>query len=357
MPTISAAATALLEQNGLAGRVESVRFDLLDADGNVIGEVHPQEGVSVQNSTEGALKRSLSGFLLPPDEAASIDIRANRVRPMWLLQGVADEFPLGVFVWSSASTKLWSYGSWLPGSLLDLGLSLAQGIAESVSINVGDSVRSKIIDVLTLAGFTSMNVEASDVTAESALAWVPSGQNTYAAILSQLAALGGYYDHYLDNYGVPTLRRVIDTNAVVAPFVFEYGGRIVDGSVVIENDGLRAPNRYVCIDTAATGGSVTGIYDLPADDPNSYARRRVRITRHVEAPGVGTVAAAEERARAAAQQDVRAYEIVKFQSLPDPRHDTFDVVQFLGNNYIELGWTLDCSPGGSMEHTIKRVYA
>ena len=356
---VSAAATALLDQDGLYGRVEGWRFDLLDSSGNVIGELHPGLGVSVRNDTRGALKRSLEGFVIPPDEMNDVNVLTDRVRPMWLLDAVADEFPMGVFMFKTNVRQLFSYGSWGQTQLLDQGRVLGTVLAQTFSVAAGDSIRSKILDVFALYGFPNAQVDASSATAKAPTAFA-AGSTTGAQVLTELCGIGGFFDWYFDNTGVPRVRTAENPATATPTFAFEYGGRVIDGTITIENDALDAPNQWICIDTANTNGAVIGTYELPAADPNSYASRKVRIAKVVEAPGIGTVADAIARAQAAATQDPRAFEVVKFQSIADPRHDTFDIVSFElpegTANYLELSWSLTLAPGGPMEHEIKRAY-
>ena len=67
--------------------------------------------------------------------------------------------------------------------------------------------------------------------------------------------------------------------------------------------------------------------------------------------------ALDSHARAAAAQDAGGYQWVSFSAAPDPRHDTFDAVQYLGDIYREQGWSLQVLEGGEHRHDLRRVYA
>jgi hypothetical protein len=142
-----------------------------------------------------------------------------------------------------------------------------------------------------------------------------------------------------------------------ADYTYEAGGRIHKDSIVETDDLLSTPNRYVVIDTNGATSPIIGTYDLPASAPNSIANRGFAVTKVIELQGLTDSAAAATAAQAAANNDDAAFKQVEFRSTHDPRHDAFNIVQLLGNQYREVAWRIVLSSGGAMGHKLRRVYS
>lgn len=287
--------SALLDLE-VRSRREKVRFDLVDATGRKIGEVHPERKCTISNEGTAQIKRKLTGFTLTPSDTAAVNPLTDRVRPYWVLDD-GSEYPLGVFLFAEASTARRSYGDRLTGTLVDQGLILAQEIDRTVGFDAGQSATSSIATVLEYAGFYGVSVAASTFELGSPVAW-PAGQSgtTWAKVLDDLCAKAGAYPVHFDGDGAPVVR-TIDNVAEATP-VLDYRGRIRASSIVDSNDLLIAPNRYLAVDTSATTGAIVGTFDIPDTAPHSANRRGFRITKVVEAPGVGDVAQATAAAQA-----------------------------------------------------------
>lgn len=348
-------ADAMLDLEILS-RAEKVRFDLTDKTGKVIGAIHPVSAVTISNDAGSQIKRTMSGFQLAADEYADVNPLTDRVRPYWVLS-TGDPYPLGVFLFAEASTQRWSYGRTLTATLVDQGLILAQEISESLGFDAGTTASAAITRTFEAAGIYSSTVATTAYTFGSPLAY-PAGRGgaTYAKILDELCTKAGYYPAYFDNNGTPTVRATETLADVTATLNYVDGGRITSGTIVESNDLLKAPNRFLVVDTAATTGDISYVYDIPEGAPHSFENRGFRITKTIEAPGVGDKVQAENVARAYYSNNPQAYETAVWSSPPDPRHDTFDVVNYRGVNYLELGWSLTCTPGGAHTHTASRVY-
>lgn len=348
-------ATDLLDLEILS-RAESVRFDLIDKTGAVLGAIHPMTAVTVTNDANAQIKRKLTGFRLAADEYDDVNPLTDRVKPYWVLS-TGDEYPLGIFLFADASTQRWSYGRTLDGSLVDQGLILAQEISTSLGFSAGMTASAAITRTFEACGIFGADVAATAYTFGSPLAY-PAGKGgtTYAKILDELCQKAGYYPAYFDNDGLPQVRATASVDNATPTLNYVDGGRIISGTLVESNDLLKAPNRFLVIDTSATTGDVSYAFDVPADAPHSFENRGFRITKTIEAPGVGDVGQAENVARSYYSSNPQAYETAVWSSPADPRHDTFDVVNYRDTSYLEIGWSLTCAPGGPMTHTATRVY-
>lgn len=345
----------MLELVGIGQRTEGMRFELRSPAGAYLGAVTPQTVVTIENQTEGVLKRTISNFVLPPDVAADVNLVSDRVWPYWVLSD-GTQYQLGVMLFAAAAQQRRSYGLFATTKLLDQGLVLGQPTPYTIGFGEGTYVTDAIGTVFEMAGIYGASIDASAVTISAPIGWPAGAQTTFAKILSELCGIAGLSDWYFSNTGVAKVVALPDIDAAVPTLLYNEGGRIIAGSMVEENDLLSAPNRYIAIDTAAKDVPVIGVFNLPDAAPNSITKRGFAMTKVIEAPGVGTVDAAELYAANYAQTDPRTHEVVSFASSPDPRHDTFDVIQYLGVTYQELSWSLAGAPGGPHHHKAKRVY-
>lgn len=349
-----ATSTELLNLDGVASRTEGARFELRDASGGVLGSITPTRIVSIDNRADGVLKRTVPQFVLAPSVAADINPLTDRVWPYWLL-GDGSQYPLGQFLFATWSAQRTSYGLTASARLLDQGLILGQPIRYSFGVTRGTQVRDALAQLFDAAGIHTYNIDPSNgASVDNALAWPAGSSTTYAAIATQLCTLGGMTDWFFDNSGVCTVLRTPNLNNA-ATLLYDSGGRIIAGSAVEQADLLNSPNVYVAVDTANRAAPIVGTYTLPNSAPHSIANRGFAITKTIEAPGVGSSARAEQFAAAYAQSDPDTYQTVTFSGPPDPRHDTYDVIGYLGTNYQETAWRLRCAPGGPHEHTLTRA--
>lgn len=347
-----------LDLDGVSVRADTVRFDLLDQANTLIGTATPQgQAASIACDGNQSIKRKLSGVTLMGSDATAINPLRDRLRPVWVLPNGA-EFLCGVFLFADASDRRYSYGLTRDASLVDQGLITGQPLATRLSWSAGTLVTDALRQTAEAAGIYAYSIDTSSATIGSAIAFEPGKANTYQKVLDYLAGFAGFFNPYFDNAGLLRARTIPDLASVTPTLVYAGGnaGRILAGSMVEANDLLSAPNRYIVVDTSGTSGAVSATYDVPSSAPHSIAQRGFVIPKWIEAPGVGNVDQALAVAQAAATQEPQAYQTVAFSSPADPRHDTWDVISYLGQTYIETSWKLKLAPGGPMEHTAQRVY-
>ena len=337
-------------------RSEKVRFDVTDASGAVIGHVNPVMACTIDNDASQQIKRRLSNFRLSASDYASFDPLTHRIRPYWVLSS-GDEYPLGIFLTADATTQRYSYGTTLTATLVDQGLLLGQQLTESLSFAAGTTASAAITQTVNAAGIFTATIASSSYTFGSPIGY-PAGKagTTYAKVLDDICRLAGYYSPYFSNSGVLQVRQTVTVSSVTATLNYIDGGRIISQSMTESNDLLSAPNTFLVIDTAATTGAVAYQYRIPASAPHSVEKRGFSIVSVIEAPGVGDVTQAQAVAAAYYSANPQAYQTVVFSSPADPRHDTFDVINYRTVNYLETKWSLTCAPGGPMVHTCSRVY-
>jgi hypothetical protein len=180
--------------------------------------------------------------------------------------------------------------------------------------------------------------------------------DTRVKIMEALLDLAGYLPPYFSNNGLLVIRPVPAPPYASEIDPYEANTRIIKDSMLETEDLLRAPNRYLAVESGASDVPIVGSYDVPASAPNSVTARGFPVVETLTVQGLTDVAAANAAAQAAANRDTNQYGQATFDSTHDPRHDTFDVIDYLGNVYREIGWSVDLRSGGAMSHQLRRVY-
>lgn len=337
-------------------RSSTVRFDILDQWHNVIGELHPDSDnpAVVNNNINRTIKRDLTGVILNASQAGSINPFSERIRPVWVLEN-HEEFPLGVFILVDLDRSRFEWGLTEQIAGVDQTFVLDQPIERTVSLSKDGSVRDLIIEQFALANIPEYDIDITITTkAGAAVAW-PAGTSRLA-VINDLAALASAYSAFFDNSGVGHVAKIPDYLTVNPTLIYEFGGRILHATSVETNSALDAPNRYIVIDNANPDFAVTGFFDIPDMDEASFVNRGFYISTVITEQGLVDSAAATARAQSAYTAAQSGTSWVQFSSPPDPRHDTFDAVRYLGLNYREQGWSLPLREGSEMTHDLRRIW-
>jgi hypothetical protein len=339
---------------GIGGqRAEDFIFELLDASHNLIGTLAAVESPSapqVTFDTNRSTMRTCTGIQIATTDLAHIDVRRDRVRPQLILQNGARE-SLGVFMFGDdvRDPHLWGI-SWKP-ALFDEGFLLSQAAARTVSLAPGGSIIGLLAQVLNEVGIT-LAAGVADRPTPTALTFPPTTPRI--DIVNALAGALGGFPPFLNRDGVCVLKP-IPADGAGPDHVYEFGGRIIEGSTSITNSNYKAPNLYI-VTNGDPNAPVIGQYALPPSAPNSSAVTGEVITNTSTFQGM-TAAVANDVARAVALTDTSSYTQGTFSSLVDPRHDGFDIVQLFGELYIETGFGISCVPGGPMTHNLTGIYS
>lgn len=352
----------------VAVRSETVRFDVVDLDGNVTGTlmVNRDRAPQITNDVGRTIRRTVSGIEVQPRPLVDVDAShiyaedlstlSTRVRVTWVL-GTGDEYPLGLFLWGDDSATVWTWGSPRSGSLVDQMQVLNDPLEVSIGYGVGQNIHAALVEQVEAAGFdsTRYSIETSSLTLTQPVAWA-AGRDTRVKVIESLCALAGFLPPYFSNDELLVCRAAPDLASAAADFTYGTGGVVLDGSIVTSSDILSAPNRYQVIDTSQTATEIVGIFDVPDAAPNSYVNTGRRITRTIELQGLASTTAANDAAAAAYVADQSTYSWLSFETTPDPRNDTFDVIDFDGTLYLQLSWRLVCEAGGRMAHECRGTY-
>jgi hypothetical protein len=348
-------------------RSEGVRFWLLDRHEDRLGAlmVDRDNPPTISNDTGRSVRRTVSGVRVPPRPvydvdpthfyAEDVDTLTTRVSPEWVL-GTGETYPMGIFVWGDDSRVLWSWGEPLFGELTDLTTDLDQPLDESLGFDSRQNLTDALIEIADSEGIGTDKREIDFTSASTGqpIAWA-AGRDTKLKAMESLCALAGFLPPYYNNAGLLVCRAAPDLSSATPDYVYGANTVVVLGSPVMSNDLLTAPNRYVVVGSGVEE-EIVGTFDIPDAAPNSFANiGRIR-RRTIDMQGVESNTEADYAAAAAYASDSSTYSWLAFETPPDPRHDTWDIISFDGANFRQLAWSLDCSAGGTMTHDCRGVY-
>lgn len=346
----------LLLLRNIRRRQDSYQFELLDSTNQVIGSVQPSrmQTPTIQNDPTRRVFRTLTNFVVDAARQLQIETISARVRPRLQLQN-GQTFNLGVFLFGDATRPRRSWGLELGATLVDALYILDQPVGRIVGYPIGTNAVAAALALAQEVITTPVLVTASAQMLGAPKAY--QATETRQKIVNDLLASAGFLPVYFNNDGAMVMRPVPTFPAAQVDFSYESGERILKDSIVETDNLLSAPNRYVAVDTAATDFAIVGSYDLPASAPNSVTARGFPVVKVTSIQGLGSVSAAALAAQAEANSDESTFKQVEFDSTHEPRQDTFDVIDFLGQQYRDLGWKIDLRAGGRMSHRLRRVYS
>lgn len=333
-------------------RQATFRFDLIDAiTGQVLQQVNPlrDQPPILTHDTGRAVKRSIDQILLNRADTSVIDPIGHRIAVYMLIGGTA--WPLGRYMFSAALDFTNTAGAISNDALVDEMFIVDQ--QRSTAFTPGGTVEAAVLALLDGQPIIGIDLETSPYSAVGS--W-PAGTRG-GTILDALATLGDYFTPWMGHDGRFKMIRTVDPAAAVPGFDLDISGRVIRDSISHTSDVLNAPNRFVVISNAgaAAASGIVGTYDVPPTAPHSLANRGFLI------PDVRTlqISSAAQASAAAQNLGIRQtiYERVDLSTVPDPRHDSYDVIRWQGNNWLELAWSLPLIEGAAMRHTMRKAYS
>jgi hypothetical protein len=373
----------------LGTRAATYRFDLIGVDGyrdpNPLTPIKGSQP-TLTHDTGRTIKRTLS-LALGVEDTARFDPIYHRVEPWMVFGGV--EYPLGRYMSADRVRADSTAGQQAALSLtdemtqvnqqLENGFSaLQQGSGQQIAGN-GQNIRTilmsfldkfTLFNPLALQGGLSTGVVNYPQTGGKLIVErdVESTQySTDAAwqagtwggqVVEALATAGDYWSPWIGNDKAFHMIRTFDPATRVPLVDWDRFGEAIRGSVSYSDDLLIAPNRFIVISNQGVGESasrpVVGRYDVPAAAPWSIERRGFVI------PSISDVQLRDEnQANAVARSMGRrqtVFERASVSTPPDPRHDSYDVVLWRGERWLELAWTMTLIEGAPMQHSLRKVY-
>lgn len=372
--TFSAAAEALLDLDDRSRRVEGFRFDLLDSSNGDVGvlAVDRKRPPSVRNDATATNPRVINGLTILPRTRATddsdfyfaqdVDTVAQRVRLVHVLGagGTGYENEWGIFLFADDSNQVRSGGTSKACQLIDQTQITVQLLDESVAYPTGTNIGTALATQAAAAGIVSTEIEATTATLSAPLFGL-AGRDSHDKIMRELCRAAGFLRPYFNNAGALVCRSTPNLETATADHTYgpgtgETGRALVD--MIEESSGLlRAPNRYRVVDTSLRDVELVGTFDVADSAPHSFVNIGYRRTKSADVQGLADQDAADQSAKAEHAMDPSVFASTSFSSPIDSRHDTFDVVEWDGENHIEQEWATVLQRGAAMGHDVRRIYA
>jgi len=332
-------------------RVDTFRFELRNGvTEETIRWLKPskERPPSLSHNTTNSIKRQLS-LSLGVDDTNTVNPVSDRVLPYAIIGGVT--WPLGRYMFTDEADVQSTGGDRGDFTLLDEGNIIEQQLEKSFTSSA--SVNVAVIKLLTDIPIPGVNVEASSFLATGSFT---AGQNRGQA-LAAYATQGDYFPYWMNNLGIFRMIRTKDPGTSVPDLDYDAGNKVLRASRVKVSDILVAPNRFVVISNGNNAGAaeMVGTYDVPPSAPHSFANRGFIL------PSVTDMQLTSGAQASAAARNLgirhTIFERIALTTTIDPRHDSYNVIRYLGSNWLELTWTMELRPGGVMQHTMRKAYA
>lgn len=343
-------------------RSATFRFELLDGvTGEPKGDVHPIEGTSptLTHDTTRTIKRELRGITFAPDDAELVNPLRDRLDVFMVVGG--QDFPLGRYVFSDDTSAVYTSGNIMNTMLLDEMYIVDQQIENSIT-----TTNSHHADQVYVSAMTLMQeiLEKLDIDFDMAVSpfattgsW-PIGTNR-GNVIEDVALDGDWFSPWFANDKKMHFIRTFDPINAEVDFDWDTNKVVVANSIAKTSDLLSAPNRFIVIsnstsDETQVATAIVGIYNVPDSAPWSVVNRGFVIpnvsTRAINNPVQATTVAA------ALGQRQTIFERYELDTAPDPRHDSYNVIKWQGDKWLELGWTLPLIEGAPMHHVLRKAY-
>lgn len=339
-------------------RQATFRFELSNgATGQKLGTITPIRNASLSHDTQRTIKRTLSLSLGVVDTAA-INPITDRVSVFMVFPN-GTEYPLGRYMFTDASRQVFTSGiasAHTAGGLATVTLNdemflVDQQITKGIN-SVNESISAVIQRILDDVG-VDFEMQASPFT--GAESWT-IGTNR-GSILEALALSGDYFSPWFGNDYKLHFIRTFDPSTQVPDFDLDDGNNVLRDSIVETDDLLTAPNRFVVISNASISPDIEVVAqaDVPPSAPHSIAQRGFVLPQVLSLQLNDSSQAQAVAAALANRQTI--FERVSLTTAPDPRYDSYDVVRWQENNWLELAWSMELIEGGTMTHLLRKSYA
>jgi len=369
---------------GGSGQIDcTFRFRLVDGVSGLHKRVlHPYTDPTptLTHDITRTVKRSVS-LALDVSDTAAVDVIRDRVL-ISMVMADGTEYSLGRYLFTGNVSALYTSGQQSSPSLMDEEFILDQprdaafpppNISFANAYLLSNSVSDSTLISTPLAVNQLMSLLLKDFNIdyeiESSVFRVSntwSFGTTSMQVLTDLALFGDYFAPWIGNDGILHFIRSFDPAKAVPTFDWDTYSHVYGDSITNEDDLLTAPNRFIVVSNAATSSAsvdtsnpdpatvISGSYDVPSSAPHSIQNRGfvVPVIYQLQLD-------ATEQASAVARSIGLAstiYQRTTVSTFPDPRHDSYDVIRWQGENWLELFWSMDLAPGGNMTHTLQRTY-
>jgi hypothetical protein len=335
-------------------RKATFRFELYNAvTGYEMGTINPVRTATLSHSTTRTIKRQLS-FPLGREDTAAINVVQERIR-LFMVFPDGTEWPLGVYMFTDTSREVFTSGRLGEYVLNDEMFLVDQQIESAFTPltqgNTAEPVAMMVTRLLRDLPIT-FNLEQSPYDCSQAY---PIG--TYRGrICEDLAFTGDWFSPWFDNQGVMRWIQAFDPADQVPDFDWDEGNQVLRDGIVETDNLLTAPNVFIITSNSSADNRVPvyGRYEVPPVAPHSRQNRGFLVPQVEDWPVLDSGQASALARNLGIRQTV--FETITLSTAPDPRHDSYNVIRWRGENWLELGWSMTLTEGGVMNHTMRKAY-
>jgi hypothetical protein len=320
----------------------------------VLGELHPlrSPAPTLSHDSTRTIKRNLN-ISLGVEEAQLIDPIVERITVKMRINGV--DYPLGRYTYTDQSQLKFTIGKIASLTLLDEMFIVDQQLDQSFSASIGTGAQTAMLSLRRLMDQVPIirtQFEASTYAATGA--W--NAGSTRGQVIDALTTQGDYFPPWFGNDEAMHFIRAFDPVLAVPTFNWDEGRTVFLGNVTETNDLLNAPNRFVVISNSGEAAveAIVGTYDVPSSAPHSIANRGFVIS-DVQDMQLSSLAQAVAVAKNLGIRQT-IFERREIVTAIDPRHDSYDVIRWDGENWLELAWSMTLLEGEGMSHVLRKAY-
>lgn len=331
-------------------RSATFTFNLVNGvTGQNLGEINPIRGTAqLTHETTSTIKRQLS-LSLGVADTAEINPITDRIDVDMVVAG--SSWPLGRYMFTDLSRQVSTGGNEAVISLTDEMFAVGQAITSGFDAGIHATVPVAVQTLLAGLG-VELEIEASPF--QAAQSWA-IGSNR-GQILDALSVSGDYFGPWFGNDRKLHFIRSFNPATQVPDFDWDAGNQVIRDTITLSDDLLTAPNRFIVISNASTDTSIpiSAAVDVPPTAPHSVVNRGFVIPEVQSLPVMNNAQALAVAQNLALRQTI--FEKTAISTAPDPRHDSYNVIQWQGELWLETAWSMSLTEGASMAHTIRKAY-
>jgi hypothetical protein len=326
------------------------RFDRINGvTGEVLGQIYPIRGATLTHDTTRTIKRQLN-LALGVTDAESINVITDRIL-VFMVFPDGTEYPLGRYMFTDESKQFFTSGLLGSVALNDEMFLVDQQITKGI---VGDQrpTMDVVQEVLNALPITYV-MEPSALPALGSWS-VGTGRGS---IVEALAKVGDYFSPWFGNdTEMHWIRSFNPGDGRLPDMDFDHGNKVLRAGIVQTSDLITAPNKFVVISNSPVDPTtpVVGEAFVSPSAPHSIANRGFEVpeTQDLQlADAIQAIAVAQNLAN---RQTI--FERVTLSTAPDPRHDSYNVIRWQEELWLELAWSMALVEGGAMGHLLRKAY-
>lgn len=316
--------------------------------GELLGDIYPIKTANLSHDTSRTIKRRLTLTLGVADMAAMNPI--TDVVSVYMVFPGDVTYALGTYMPTDSSRQVFTSGRIGDMVLNDFMFLVDQQL--TVGINGVGAGAGDVLEVVLRDLGIAFTADASPyVLAE---AWGIG--TTRGSILESISISADYFSPWFDHNNVLRFIRTFNPVDQIPDLDLDAGNQVMRSQIVETDNLLTAPNTFVVVSNNATNSDfpVVATAVVPANAPNSVANRGFAITEVVD---LQLSNLAQAQAVATGLMNRRTiYEQVVLATAPDPRYDSYTVVNWQGDLWLDLSWSLNLEEGSPMMHTFRKGY-